>query len=76
MELNGVEIEDTFCEAFGGFFTRILITAKNEKWARIAAQVSTGYGTSTIHCDAEGQKILQIIVLGLPLCFSKQKKMK
>ncbi|KKM15317.1 hypothetical protein LCGC14_1697260, partial [marine sediment metagenome] len=21
MELNGVEIEDTYCEAFGGFFT-------------------------------------------------------
>ncbi|MFX0080767.1 MAG: formylmethanofuran--tetrahydromethanopterin N-formyltransferase [Candidatus Hodarchaeota archaeon] len=53
MDLNGVEIEDTFCEAFGGFFTRILITAKNEKWAKIAALVSTGYGTSTIHCDAE-----------------------
>ncbi|MHA2007057.1 MAG: formylmethanofuran--tetrahydromethanopterin N-formyltransferase [Promethearchaeota archaeon] len=53
MELNSVEIEDTFCEAFGGFFTRILITAKNEKWAKIAALVSTGYGTSTIHCDAE-----------------------
>ena len=53
MELNGVEIEDTFAEAFGAFFTRILITAKNEKWAKIAALVSTGYGTSTIHCDAE-----------------------
>jgi len=53
MELNGVEIEDTYCEAFGAFFTRILITAKNERWLRIAAQVSTGYGTSTIHCDAE-----------------------
>lgn len=53
MELNGVEIEDTFCEAFGGFFTRILITAKNEKWVKIAALASTGYGTSTIHCDAE-----------------------
>jgi formylmethanofuran--tetrahydromethanopterin N-formyltransferase len=53
MELNGVEIEDTFAEAFGGFFTRVLITATNEKWAKIAALVSTGYGTSTIHCDAE-----------------------
>ena len=53
MELNGVEIEDSFCEAFGGFFTRILVTAKNEKWVKIAALVSTGYGTSTIHCDAE-----------------------
>ena len=53
MELNGVEIEDTFCEAFGAFFARILVTAKNEKWVKIAAQVATGYGTSTIHCDAE-----------------------
>jgi len=53
MELNGVEIEDTFCEAFGSFFARILVTAKNEKWAKIAGQVTTGYATSTIHCDSE-----------------------
>ena len=53
MELNGVEIEDTFCEAFGAFFTRIVVTAKNEKWATIVAQETTGYGTSTIGCDAE-----------------------
>ena len=53
MELNGVVIDDTFCEAFGAVFTRILVTAKNEKWAKIAANVTTGYGTSTIHCDSE-----------------------
>lgn len=53
MELNGVEIEDTYCEAFGGFFARVLITAINENWAKIAAQIVAGYGTSTIHCDAE-----------------------
>jgi formylmethanofuran--tetrahydromethanopterin N-formyltransferase len=53
LELNGVEIEDTFCEAFGAVFTRILVTAMNEKWANIAANVASGYGTSTIHCDAE-----------------------
>jgi formylmethanofuran--tetrahydromethanopterin N-formyltransferase len=53
MELNGVEIEDTYCEGFGGFFTRILVTAKNEKWVKIAAQETTGYGTSGIGCDAE-----------------------
>ena len=53
MELNGVEIEDTYCEAFGGFFTRILVTAKNEKWVNIAAREATGYGTSGIGCDAE-----------------------
>ncbi|MFX1437078.1 MAG: formylmethanofuran--tetrahydromethanopterin N-formyltransferase [Promethearchaeota archaeon] len=53
MEINGVEIEDTFCEAFGTVFTRVLVTAKNKKWANIAAQEATGYGTSTIGCDAE-----------------------
>jgi len=53
MELNGVEIEDTYCEAFGGFFARVLVTAINENWAKIVGQIATGYGTSTIHCDAE-----------------------
>ena len=53
MELNGVEIDDTYCEAFGTVFTRVLITAENEKWAKVAGDVVTGYGTSTIHCDAE-----------------------
>jgi formylmethanofuran--tetrahydromethanopterin N-formyltransferase len=53
MELNGVEIEDTFCEAFGAVFVRALVTAKNDKWVKIAADIATGYGTSTIHCDAE-----------------------
>ena len=53
MELNGVEIEDIYCEAFGSFFARILVTAKNEKWVKIAAQEATGYGTSGIGCDAE-----------------------
>ncbi|MFX1303709.1 MAG: formylmethanofuran--tetrahydromethanopterin N-formyltransferase [Promethearchaeota archaeon] len=53
MEINGVEIEDTFCEAFGTWFTRILVTATNEKWVKIAAQEATGYGTSGIGCDAE-----------------------
>ena len=53
MELNGVEIEDTYCEAFGSNFARVVVTAINEKWAKIAGQIATGYGTSTIHCDAE-----------------------
>ncbi|TFG05685.1 MAG: formylmethanofuran--tetrahydromethanopterin N-formyltransferase [Promethearchaeota archaeon] len=53
MELNGVVIEDTFCEAFGGFFARVLVTAINERWVKIAGQIATGYATSTIHCDAE-----------------------
>lgn len=48
-----VEIVDEYCEAFGSNFMRVLVTAKNEKWAKIAAQLATGYATSTIHCDAE-----------------------
>jgi formylmethanofuran--tetrahydromethanopterin N-formyltransferase len=53
MKLNGVEIEDTYAEAFTGFYSRILITAVNEKWARIAATEAVGYGTSLIECSAE-----------------------
>ncbi|MHA1730972.1 MAG: formylmethanofuran--tetrahydromethanopterin N-formyltransferase [Promethearchaeota archaeon] len=53
MELNGVLIEDTYCEAFGAFFSRVLVTAKNKKWLDIVASVSTGFATSTIHCPCE-----------------------
>ena len=83
MELNGVEIEDTFCEAFGAVFTRILVTARNEKWANIAAQVATGYGTSTIHCDAEAGVDIHVPAENTPdnrpgviLMFFKTKKEK
>lgn len=48
-----VEVEDTFAEAFSLWAARVLITAANEKWARTAASVVTGYATSTIACDAE-----------------------
>jgi formylmethanofuran--tetrahydromethanopterin N-formyltransferase len=53
MEMNGVEIEDTFCEAFSSYFSRIIVTATDKKWLDICANESTGYGTSTIHCDSE-----------------------
>jgi len=53
MEINGVLIDDTYCEAFPGWFCRILVTAKNKKWLDICAQVTTGFATSTIHCPAE-----------------------
>ncbi|HUV79270.1 MAG TPA: formylmethanofuran--tetrahydromethanopterin N-formyltransferase, partial [Candidatus Bathyarchaeia archaeon] len=38
MELEGVEIEDTFAEAFPIKVARVLITAVNEKWAMEAAK--------------------------------------
>lgn len=51
--LNGVEIVDTFAEAFSMSATRLIVTAANEKWARIAADVFTGNATSVIACDCE-----------------------
>lgn len=51
--VNGITIDDTFAEAFGMSGTGIIITADSMKWARIAAQTASGYGTSVIGCDAE-----------------------
>lgn len=53
MELNGVEIEDTFAEAFPIKIARVLITGATKKWALVAAQEATGFGTSVIMCPAE-----------------------
>ena len=51
--LNGVEIIDTFAEAFPIKAARLIITAANELWARIAATVLCGNATSVIACDVE-----------------------
>ncbi len=48
-----VEIEDTFAEAFPMLASRILITAANEEWARIAARTATGFASSIIMSPAE-----------------------
>ncbi len=53
MKINGTAIEDTFAEAFAMAAARVVVTATNENWARIAGHVATGYGTSVIGCDAE-----------------------
>ena len=53
MKLNGVEIEDTYSEGFGSYFTRILVTAIDKKRLDNAAQISTGFATSVIHCPCE-----------------------
>lgn len=52
--VNGVEIEDTFAEAFGMWGSRVVITAVNRKWAREAASKMTGFATSVIKCHCEG----------------------
>jgi formylmethanofuran--tetrahydromethanopterin N-formyltransferase len=53
MIINGVHIDATFAEAFPMRATRVVITAQNMKWARIAAQAMTGFGTSVIACGCE-----------------------
>jgi formylmethanofuran--tetrahydromethanopterin N-formyltransferase len=53
MKVNGVDIDDTFAEAFGMSGTGVVLTADTAKWARICATVMTGFGTSVIGCGAE-----------------------
>jgi len=53
MDINGVEIEDNFAEAFDIKVSRILVTAATKKLALVAATEATGYGTSVIGCPAE-----------------------
>jgi formylmethanofuran--tetrahydromethanopterin N-formyltransferase len=53
LRLHGVEIEDTFAEAFTMRAARAIVTAETPGWAQTAALVATGYATSVIGCDAE-----------------------
>jgi len=53
MEINGVQIEDTFAEGFPIKMARVQITAVTERWALEAAREATGFGTSVIGCSAE-----------------------
>jgi formylmethanofuran--tetrahydromethanopterin N-formyltransferase len=51
--VNGIEVEDTFAEAFGVWAGRVIITAVNRKWAHEAAAKMTGFATSVIGCGCE-----------------------
>lgn len=53
MTLHDVEILDTFAEAFSMAGVRLVITAANERWAKIAATEFSGHASSVIGCDAE-----------------------
>lgn len=50
---NGVNIEDTFAEAFDMKATRLIITASSHAWAQQAAVTMTGFATSVIACGVE-----------------------
>ncbi len=53
MQYNGVEILDTFAEAFPVWLSRVIITAATEEWAYKAAWEATGFATSKIGCPCE-----------------------
>jgi formylmethanofuran--tetrahydromethanopterin N-formyltransferase len=53
LHLNGVEIVDTFAEAFPIKATRLIISAETARWAHTAATVMCGNATSVIACDVE-----------------------
>ena len=53
LQLGGIEIIDTFAEAFPIKATRLIITADQLRWATTAATVMCGNATSVIACDVE-----------------------
>ena len=53
LKIGKVLVEDTFAEAFPMYATRIIVTARNRRWALIAGRVATGFGTSVIASPGE-----------------------
>ncbi len=53
MRIGTTLIEDTFAEAFGMRYARLLITADDDHWLQAALSELTGYSASVIACDAE-----------------------
>ncbi len=53
MIINGIQIDQTFAEAFKMRATRVIITAQNLTWAYHAGQAMTGFATSVIGCGVE-----------------------
>jgi formylmethanofuran--tetrahydromethanopterin N-formyltransferase len=53
MRIGPTEILDTYAEAFGARYTRLIVTAADDYWLDAALRSITGYGTSVLGCDAE-----------------------
>jgi len=53
LTVKGVQVDDTFAEAFGMRATALIITADTARWARQAAETMTGFATSVIGCGCE-----------------------
>ena len=61
MMYEGVEIADTFAEAFPMTAARAIVTADTAHWAEVAGRTMSGYATSVIGCDAEAsiERVMQ-----------------
>jgi formylmethanofuran--tetrahydromethanopterin N-formyltransferase len=53
LNLGPTAIEDTFAEAFGMQFTRLIIAAYDAHWLDAAVREFTGFSSSVIGCDLE-----------------------
>jgi formylmethanofuran--tetrahydromethanopterin N-formyltransferase len=53
MDIKGVPVEDTYCEAFDGLVSRMIVTAKSEKLLMRAINSATAL-PSTVFNEAEG----------------------
>lgn len=53
MQIGSTIIEDTFAEAFGMRYARLVVTAHDEHWLGAAVNEFTGYSASVIACDLE-----------------------
>lgn len=53
LEVNGTPVEDTYCEAFDGLFSRMLVTALDERRVKRAAYDATAL-PCTVLGEAEG----------------------
>lgn len=53
MQIRGVDIHDTFAEAFPMRAARLVVTAHSDRWVRECAAKLTGFATSVIGCKCE-----------------------
>jgi len=53
LKIGDTAIDDTFAEAFGMRYVRLIVTAHDEHWLDAAVREFTGYSASVIACDAE-----------------------
>ena len=53
LQIDGIQVDDTYCEAFDGLLTRLVVTAKDEKRLQRAINSSTAL-PSTVFGEAEG----------------------